>query len=62
MQLAYLQRKWHLNARVSTSNFTPDRSLLSILITIKCNTHKSPFNPHMHKLGQRGPTHYIFGD
>ena len=19
-------------------------------------------NPHMHKLGRRGPTHYIFGD
>ena len=21
-----------------------------------------PINPHMHKLGPRGPTHYIFGD
>ena len=20
------------------------------------------FNPHMHKLGPRGPTHYVFGD
>ena len=20
------------------------------------------FNPHMHKLGPRGPTHYTFGD
>ena len=20
------------------------------------------FNPHMHKLGPQGPTHYIFGD
>ena len=20
------------------------------------------FNPHMHKLGPRGPTHYIFSD
>ena len=23
---------------------------------------QSLFNPHMHKLGPREPTHYIFGD
>ena len=23
---------------------------------------KRDFNPHMHKLGPRGPTQYIFGD
>ena len=36
----------------------------------KCHTNNindlDPFlldiNPHMHKFGPRGPTHYIFGD
>ena len=52
MQLAYLQHKWHLNARVSTSNFTSGRSLLSTLSTIKCNTHKSLFQQDINKIAK----------
>ena len=41
MHLAYWKHKWHLNAHVSTSSFTPGRYPLSILSTIKYNIHKS---------------------
>ena len=29
---------------------------------IRSRLRKKFINPHMHKLGPRGPTHYTFGD
>ena len=41
-------------------NFKTDKIINNADVTNDNNA--SSFNPHMHKLGPRGPTHYIFGD